>query len=189
MNRRQVLAAIGAGAIGSISGCLGSGGTGSQHVRITDVRSGPPPDLAVEPTVSIEEDEATADDPARLSVTWRNISDASLRLGESGGVLFESTRSEDEGAFLLLSESFSDDATALEDCWKVFTRELDGSGGFGYERLEPGDVHTGTPGLYANGDGCLESRSYRFTTGVVVIRDGERYEGDWSIEVTVEQTG
>jgi len=194
MDRRDLLASLGAGSIGSLAGCLGILTSGGERVRITDVAPDPPPDPSLEPTVGFHRNDATADRPAQLTVTWQNVSGSFIRIVDADRVLYGLNQSENEEAMLFLANRWPDEATAFGACWKVFIEKLNDDAAVETTKLQPGETHEGTPGLYVNGDPCLEAGTYRFTTSFIMypmnmggLNGNEKLEGAWGIDVTVEK--
>lgn len=178
MKRRAVLAGGGLTLAASLVGCLTPGADGDTDTggedgdastRIVDVTVDSTPDLPVEPDVSVVNSAATATTPPSIAVSWENVADGSVRVGEANSIVFASARSEDESAQLLAFDRIGDrsDKVSFADCWYV-SGELGFDGDYEIIDLEPGQSHTAEPDLYARTDGCLASESYQFETLVSV---------------------
>lgn len=134
--------------------------------RLASVDRDPPPDLPVEPSVSIADGTATREHPPRITVAWTNEADASIRLGEARSAFFALSVSDDGGAILLGDEWGSHDvATATGGCWHT-TRPVNGDGAYRVVEVAPGERHETSSGLYGYRGSCLSAGTYAFRNTV-----------------------
>lgn len=197
MKRRAVLAGGGVTLFSQFVGCItngtegddGTDGQNGQAIRIVDITADSPPALPVEPDVSVVNAEATASTPASVAVSWENVSEGSVRVGEANSIVFSATRSGDESAQLLAFDRIGDrsEQVSFEDCWYV-SGNLGFDGEYEVVDLEPSKSHTAKPDLYATNDGCLTSDSYQFETLVSVEdRYGQEEKTEkWGFALDIE---
>jgi isopentenyl phosphate kinase len=159
-----------------------SRGNGTATIHITDVGPDSPPDLPVKPVVSVANEKETETSPASISVSWENVGDEPVRLGEADTVVFSAARSDDDSARLLAFDRIGDsqDAVSFDECWRV-TGQIELTAAFHWVDLEPGEIHEAKPELYADGTDCLSDGSYRFEVDVTV-GDPDEPEGDKTTE-------
>lgn len=163
MNRRHLLTGLGVGGGVVLAGCL------SQQVdTISDIDpDDPPAAVPITPSVAVERRSSSPDGPVMLSIGWTNTSVYTIEIPESG---FSTMPSEDESA-ILLTEFYADPATSYgtyRGCWRQ-TDELQGPGSPQRSAiLTPGESSAEVVKLFGT-SGCLESRSYRFTTSFDVL--------------------
>ncbi|MEF8915724.1 hypothetical protein [Natronomonas sp.] len=198
MKRRAVLAGSGITLLTPVVGCLTTrkrdgetgGENGQASIRIVDVTADPPPDLPIEPAVSVVTAEATATTPASIAVGWENTDDRAVRAGEADSIVFSATRSKDENVQLLAFDRIGDrsEKVSFEDCWYV-SGDLVFDGDYEVIDLEPGKRHTAEPDLYASDDACLTSDSYEFETLVSVEdqygREEKTEEWGFALDINV----
>ena len=198
MNRRAVLAGSGITLFTPLVGCLttGTGGddeTGGENgqtvTRIVDVTADSSPALPVEPDVSVVNAEATATTPASITVSWENVDNRSVRVGEANSIVFSATRSKDENAQLLAFDQIGDrsNTVSFEDCWYV-SGELVFDGDYETIDLEPGNSHTAEPDLYGSNATCLTSDSYQFESPISIEdRYGqEEKTEEWGFTIDID---
>jgi hypothetical protein len=197
MKRRSVLAGSGITLSAPLVGCLtnetAGGKTGGENGhainRIVNVTADSPPDLPVDPDISVENAEATATTPASIAVSWENVADRTVQVGEATSMVFSATVSEDGSAQLLAFEQIGDRSAKMsfEDCWYV-SGDLGFDGDYEVIDLEPGERHTAEPDLYARDISCLTSGSYQFETLVSVEdRYGQEEKSDeWGFILDID---
>lgn len=163
MNRRHLLTGLGVGGGVVLAGCL------SQQVdTISDIDpDDPPAAVPITPSVAVEQRSSSPDRPVTLSIGWTNTSADTIEIPESG---FSTMPSED-GTAILLTEFYADSATSygtFRGCWRQ-TDELQGPGSPQRRaKLAPGESSAEVVKLFGT-NGCLESRSYRFTTSFDIL--------------------
>lgn len=198
MKRRTVLAGSGTALASSLAGCIETGADGDDEsggndgnadVTIVDVDTESAPDLPVEPSVSVVNEEATETTPAGIAVSWENVDDGSVRVGEANSIVFSATRSEDESAHLLAFDQIGDRSgkVTFEDCWYV-SGDLVFDGDHEFIDLEPGTRHTAKPDLYASDEACLISDSYQFET-LISVEDRFGHEEkteEWGFTLNID---
>jgi hypothetical protein len=92
VRRRALLRTGGSALVAGAAGCVVPG-TGSDAPSVAVASRDDPPDLPVRPSVEVATG-ATDDHPPRLRTALANGSDAAVKAGEGGTVLFDSTVSE-----------------------------------------------------------------------------------------------
>lgn len=176
MNRRTVLAGSGSCLAMAIAGCFafgtdredaGEGDGGEPTLEIVGVETDSPPDLPIEPAVSVITRQSTETSPAGIAVEWENVGDGPVRVGEADAMVFAAARSVDDRAHLLAFDRIGDrrDSVSFGDCWYV-SDPLTFDGEYATVHLDPGDRHTAEPDLYARDETCLAPGTYRFETSV-----------------------
>lgn len=201
MNRRSVLAGVGAASPLVLGGCLASriGGDGDPEsdqshysTRIVDVHADPQPELQVVPTVSVETAEATAASPAGVTVGWENVSDETVRLGERRSAVFHDVRSDDERLHLLSDEFGTwEETVSFDGCWSV-SKRVGGPAVYGVANLDPGERYVAESKLYRTDTDCSLDGLFHFQTTVTVQGPHEsELEGttvEWGFDLEIETT-
>lgn len=140
----------------------------SAFARIVTVEPDPAPDINLKPSVSIATETATETGPASVTISWENVGDDSVVLGEAREALFFVAHSDNEDALLLAFEHLGDvnEVVQFDECWQAATPGYDDL----YETvtLDPCEIHGTEAKLYSSGDHCLGSGSYRFETAITV---------------------
>lgn len=164
MQRRDVLASAGIVLSASASGCLGrfSDDENRGRVRLEEVRPDPQPDVSLTPDVSIKTAAADAQSPARITTRWTNETDDAVTVSGRRQLVFTVQRSDDGSAHLLADQSVWD--VSFDDCWHL-SGPTGTDGDYPSITLEPGQIHEGTSGLYADDD-CLTAGEYRFEISI-----------------------
>lgn len=172
MRRRTVLASLPATAL-TFAGCSTTS-HGSRppprRVAVSDTRS--PPDIPVEPSVSIVSPTAAEGHPPRLRVEWTNTGEETVRIGEAREITFAHDFS-DGGRVRLLPRDWTSvtPGTGAEGCARLRPGgPITVTGEFRSGTLDPGDSHARVVGVWvgenADSDGCLPTGEFAFETPV-----------------------
>lgn len=178
----------------TLVGCLtlpdgGRTPTGGRTVSIVD--RDPAPDLPVRPSVEVATPEATDAGPPELHATLENVADYPVQVGEERAIVFAFVDSEERPGLTLLP--VGDDYPSVEPgCWRL-AEPVAIPEYYGTVDLDPGETVARRVGAWGSpdGDGCLPTGRFRFTTLYAGARDlGEGFEeqqwqADWGFTLAV----
>lgn len=192
MYRRTFLRAS-AGAAPLVAGCLASPSTGdSRRRRVSVVERDDPPDLPVRPSVEVVAPRATDDAPPRIGATVTNTADYPVEVGEERAVVFAFVASEERPGIILLPGPADQYSPTDPGCWRL-TEPVAVPEYYGIVRLAPGESTERVVGVWGtpDGEGCLPTGRFRFTTTYSVARDetdgidGPEERAEWGFDVEI----
>lgn len=202
LNRRRLVAALGASGVASVSGCIGSSALATNSTdeastgEPTDGRpTGDGPVQQIEAGAAPDESpfkhdfafltQPTDDHPARLRVGLTNAAGTAHTVQTVSSPLPFPTsvgKAADSDEILVLASE--DDPEHRGGCWRAYPKSLPA---FATETVSPGETLSATYALVnpVDGDSCWPTGRYRFSQGYTVDPAINGIEYSWAFIVHV----
>jgi hypothetical protein len=149
------------------------------------------PEVPVRPAIEVVAADATGAAPPALRATVVNTADHPIEVGEERAIVFAFVASEEPGLTLVPTDT---EAEAVETgCWRL-SDAIAIPEYYGVVTLEPGESTARRVGVWGSpeGEGCLPTGAFRFTTEYTGARDrdddieDQEWSARWGFTLAVE---